>query len=458
MIEFYLGKTGSGKSYLALKTIYRTLLETDDYHVVTNLAIDKGKLNALMRARHPGVEPDVVGRIHFLDDNQCRQFYLYREPGNVLQPVTKEDEKQLKFPDFGEASKKSGIRILYVIDEAHIFFDAREWAQVGPTLNFFASQHRKFRCDVIFVTQFLDQVEKRLRNHSVKFTECINYGVRKLAFWKMPKVFRTLETYKAPPCPSESSGTCRIDLELADCYDTTAGVGVVGGNAKDKERRKGLPFWTLPATALAAAAALWFAPDLAVKGLVGAVEKAPQVEPAPAPAKPAPTAPGVPSASGSQVSGPSPLDSNRLAPSTVQAAPQAPRLRVRSWLVRGNQALITLDDGRVLTEEDPEFGGIARRGNALWVEGQKLYMVPPLAPTPPLAASQIAVNSKETAAKGTPDAVQGSYQGEAVIPTPESAAAVARLGGLSIIPPLQAPSGVSASQAPGRVPSRPSKP
>jgi len=428
MIEFLLGKTGTGKSYLALKRIASALVESDDVHVLTNLSVDVGKLNALLKRRHPHIEPDVVGRVHFLNDDQIRRFFLYREPGNVLEMVSKEDEKNLRFPDFDGACKRSGLRILYVIDEAHIFFDAREWAQVGPTLNFFASQHRKFRCDIIFVTQFCDQVEKRLRLHAAKFTECVNFGMRKLLFWKLPKVFRTLETYKAPPCPPDSTNNYTMDLELAGCYDTSAGVGVTGGNGPEKIRRKGLPFWTLPALGAGLVGVFWFIPDLAVLGLTKAVagDTAPASVGGSAPVQ-------VPAAvtrtghyQGS--TGPSDRPGDSARPREVSPSAPAPapvRAKVRGWAVRGNQALVTLDDGRTLTDQDIEFGGIARRGNAVWVDGEKLYLVEPRAPSLPFRV-------QETRTTG-PAVVVPDYAGEAVQPTPESAAAASRLSSLKTI-------------------------
>jgi len=441
MIEFILGKTGSGKSYLAVKTVADILVNEPEVHILTNLSLDLARLNVLLKERFPTIEPDVVGRVHFLSDEQCRKFYLYREPGNVLEPTTPAQQKELVFPDFDGASKRSGAPIVYVIDEAHIFFDAREWAQVGPTLNFFASQHRKFRVHrIILITQFLDQVEKRLRNHSVKFTECVNYGVRRLALWKLPKVFRTLETYKAPPCPSETSANYRIDPALADCYDTSAGVGVSGGNGPEKVRRKGLPFWTLPAAALAAAVALWFAPDLAVRGLLGAFGGSD-----PRQAEKLPVAPSQPLALESGMVKPAAQNDKQgnIQPAAVAIeAPRPPPPRVRSWLVRGNLAMVTMEDGRVLTEADPEFGGIARRGNAVWVDGVKSFMVPPL--VVPRPAPQMPVKGKETASEGPSPG--SSYQGEAVVPTPESAAASSRLSTLGMIPSLsQAPASSSSS-------------
>lgn len=426
MIEFILGKTGSGKSYLALRRVADFLVESDDGYVVTNLAINLGALNAYLKKEYPDREPDVCGRVRLLSEQEARQFYLHREVGNDIEAVSKEDEKALKFPAFEAAANRSQL-VLYVIDEAHIFFDAREWANVGATLNFFASQHRKFRSDVIFITQFLDQVEKRLRQHSTKFTECVNYGMRKFTLWKLPSVFRTLETYKAPPCPVESSGTRRMNKELADCYDTTAGVGVSGGRKPEKIRRKGLPFWTLLAGAAALVVVFWFAPDLFVKGITKAVSADVKIAPAP---MPAPARADQKQASNVKIEAPvATYTAPSVGPGREMVFQPSPKMQVRGWAVRGNgKAVVQMADGRRITEQDAEFGGIARRGNAVVIEGQKLFLVEPR------AGDQNAVKVKETAQDAVepkaPTVGNYQYQGEAVIPTPESAARIANMGPL----------------------------
>jgi len=429
MIEFYLGKTGGGKSYLALVEIAQFLAEYVEGYVVTNLSLKLGDLNAYLKETYPHLEPDVVGRVRILTDAETRFFYLHRENGNDIAPTSLEEQKRLVFPEFEAASNRSH-HTLYVIDEAHIYFDAREWANVGPALNFFASQHRKFRCDIIFITQFLDQVEKRLRNHATQFRECQNFGLRKWAFWKLPSVFMVRLTYKAPPCPSENTVTHRINVKLANCYDTTAGVGVKGGRAPERVRRKGWPFWTLPAAACVVGVAVAYLPDLFATKLldrVGSAGTASLAGHAPAAPKPSETKPASPAAV--------------LPVQTANAMPVVERqsLVVVGYVVRGGMATLVLSDGRTLTEKDPEFGGLDKRGTGAWVDGRKIYMARPVyrAPVPPAPVVSL------------PEAVPApisEYKGEALPLISDEAASptIGRAGGSLGLP--QAPnkgSGVS---------------
>lgn len=421
MIEFVLGKTGGGKSYFALRRIVEFLVESPDGYVVTNLSINVGELNAYLKEEYPHLEPDTCRRVRILSDQEARQFYLYREIGNDIAAVSKDDEKAMRFPAFEEAANRSQP-VFWVIDEAHIFFDAREWANVGATLNFFASQHRKFRSDILFITQFLDQCEKRLRQHATKFTECLNYGLRKFLVWKMPSVFRTRETYKAPPCPSDSSATYKINPKLARCYDTTAGVGVRGGRTPEKIRRKGLPFWTLIAGATALICAFWWSPDAVMKifrlSIGGTAPANPVETKVPVGAQPLRTgaAHTVTTPGGAVVSVGSsvgPANGQGFAPGATPAP--VPQLRVRGWAVRGDsrRVIVQTADGARYTEQDPEFGGISPRGNAVWIGGEKLYLVEPR------IVPQTVTRAKETAKEGPSWAVS-DYTDESVVPTAES--------------------------------------
>jgi len=95
------------------------------------------------------------------------------------------------------------------------------------------------------------------------------------------------------------------------------------------------------------------------------------------------------------------------------------RVRVRGWAVRGDNtaSIVQLDDGRRVTNEDSEYGGIARRGNAVWIGGDKLYLVEPRIPD---KSPEKGIEQPANSPPAPP------YIGEAVIPTPESVVASER--------------------------------
>ena len=60
-----------------------------------------------------------------------------------------------------------------LIDEAHIYLDSRtSVANRNKVITYLLLQTRKMGCDVFFTTQFLHQVDKRLRNLTSHIVEC----------------------------------------------------------------------------------------------------------------------------------------------------------------------------------------------------------------------------------------------------------------------------------------------
>jgi zonular occludens toxin Zot len=54
--------------------------------------------------------------------------------------------------------------LVLLVDEVDTIWDAREWADMSKLDRFRIKQSRKLGCDVIWTAQFVDQVEKSLRN------------------------------------------------------------------------------------------------------------------------------------------------------------------------------------------------------------------------------------------------------------------------------------------------------
>jgi hypothetical protein len=62
----------------------------------------------------------------------------------------------------GAGCERSGLVLL--VDEVDTIWDAREWADMSKLDRFRIKQSRKLGCDVFWTAQFVDQVEKSLRN------------------------------------------------------------------------------------------------------------------------------------------------------------------------------------------------------------------------------------------------------------------------------------------------------
>lgn len=267
-VHFICGKPGGGKSLYAMRLILDELLH-GQRPIVTNMAINfselwlhlvgAGYLNTLENVRRiaegSAYDPDVHirydgpqhirDRVLILDEVQLRRFFCFRgfDGKEDVEYVTTDEWKTGKRMSF--TSLTHGV--FYVLDEVHIAFPARDWANTGQQVLYYLSQHRKLGDDVLCVTQHLDNLDKQFRTMAQDFTWIRNLSKIKMGLFKMPGMFlrSTYVTDTENASPTET-GTFRLNVSgIAKCYDTAAGIGVIGRSGADLgERRKGL-HWSL---------------------------------------------------------------------------------------------------------------------------------------------------------------------------------------------------------------------
>jgi len=268
MIRLFLGTPGAGKSYGALKEVVLELLYSQRI-VITNLPVLPGLLNAWMAKNHPEWTDDINQRVRIIGEDQTKEFYRYRSVIGDIGTVTKGDALEGKHLPYGE---HKGNGVFYIIDEAHIPFDSREWASTGTELTFYNSQHRKMNDELIFVTQFEKLIDVRVRGFVQEFWYFNNDGLE--AFWtyfQKPAGF-TVEVHRKPPSgphsppPLERRKT-RMDFTLAACYDTSAGVGITGRKMPEVKRKKKFAVWWLAIPVLLLGFMFLKAPDVLTSGI-----------------------------------------------------------------------------------------------------------------------------------------------------------------------------------------------
>lgn len=137
MIAIYEGKIGGGKTYLAVCRILAHLAKGGT--VFTNVELKLEGVAAYL-AKHHGVEldPDAV---RFLNESESWDFHKYLKAGRE-------------------------INTLCVIDEAHLWFNARDHSITAATkreLITFLSQSRKLKVDVIFIVQAAENLDAQFR-------------------------------------------------------------------------------------------------------------------------------------------------------------------------------------------------------------------------------------------------------------------------------------------------------
>lgn len=62
-----------------------------------------------------------------------------------------------------ERCRSDRVGLVLLVDEVHMIWGAREWAEMGKIARYRLTQSRKLGIDVIWTAQFTDQVEKNIR-------------------------------------------------------------------------------------------------------------------------------------------------------------------------------------------------------------------------------------------------------------------------------------------------------
>jgi hypothetical protein len=237
-IHFISGKPGGGKSMHAVRIVLDEL-KKGKRCVVTNLPLKIADLNIY------APDCNAVARVRILEETELARFYMHR--GWCIETGQNEDlEERCRDGILQLTAPSAGV--LYVLDEAHLCFNSREWAKLGKGCLWYLSQHRKFGDDVLVVTQHCDNVDKQFRVLAQDFTYCTNLSkVRSLGF-RGPDSFllRTFGSWPMAAGSEQAVSSFRLDVVgLGSLYDTACGVGLLeraNAPADTKARKRG-PSW-----------------------------------------------------------------------------------------------------------------------------------------------------------------------------------------------------------------------
>lgn len=360
MISTYTGKPRSGKSYGALKREILDEALRGNRVIVTNLAIIPEEFAQYLHDVHPKCDFDVTKRLVVITKEEAKRFWLIRsaDRSKDIEDTSVQDQKKGIFPDFGP---HAGLGVLFVIDEAHVLFDARGWAQNGLALTYYNSQHGKLNDDVIFITQFLGLLDTRCKSFSQFYRVYRNYKFEKVfTFFRTPGYLEE-RSYTVEPkngIDHDERHEYRLDPRLAKCYDTSAGVGISGRGKPESFRFKGLNFGWLVAGLVSVCVGLWFLADLPVY-LVGksdggkAAKKAIYGEDK--------SAPGAKPDTPHLVDRPSVRENTPPQPERKQAlVSDLDERSVVGYVARNGRVNVVMSDGVIYTEDDPELEHVYR--------------------------------------------------------------------------------------------------
>jgi hypothetical protein len=238
--------------------ILRILAQTQNI-IVTNMALRVDAMQEYCDDR--GIDVNVVDRIVMLSDEQAKNFWLYRSEDYTIPMPDGYDGKNSPNVDYTpmftdprwrvncrlnkpDGSPEDFRGTAYIIDEVQNIWPARGWQGTSSHLTFYLSQHGKLGDTVYFVTQNVKNVDRILYSVAQDFTYCRNHRIEKHGKFRGDNKF-SAKTYPGPVFDSSAATMNEeiytLDLDVAACYDTSAGVGMPGGGTADAgQRAKGL--------------------------------------------------------------------------------------------------------------------------------------------------------------------------------------------------------------------------
>lgn len=348
-IHVILGKPGSGKSLYATSRLIDELVH-GERNVVTNLPLKPDRLNEYLQERYPNVNCRLLDRLRILSDDEMREFWKFRGPDWA-----------------GDKDGANGVA--YFLDEAHIAFNARDWANLGRGALHYLSQHRKLGDIVWPITQAPGNLDKQFRSVAEDFTVLRNEYTAKFGVFRGRGRF-VRKTYLSEPSgnaePFETASFVLDKDGIASCYDTAKGIGVHGNKADIGRRAKGIPIILVVPGALLLALCCVAIPMLLGRGVKAYIE----------PEKADTVTSGVESKAVSRGSAPSEATATTVGPPHyTDDTPQVP-LYVTGIVIMGHRINVQLSDGRVLTEKDSELSRPAKveRNSVTLATGERLFL------------------------------------------------------------------------------------
>ncbi len=262
-IVFVSAVIGGGKSLYATRCILEELRRSNRM-IVTNVPLrmdtpaeDDGTTMTVAEWCHKYIdEPvDLRKRLRVLTREEVFEFWRYLPDRDPLPLVSqaRPGKDPVEVTDLEarvELARKGEIPFgcFYVIDEVHLYFAARDWQAIGNKVEHYMSQLRKCNDDLFLITQHPEKVDKNFRRNSTQWLYLKNMSRTRLWGGVMLKGRFRYNIYPDMPQrgdkPEQSGWMQLADKEYHKCYDTMAGVGLMGKMHPESSRVKGY-HWSL---------------------------------------------------------------------------------------------------------------------------------------------------------------------------------------------------------------------
>jgi hypothetical protein len=225
------GKPGAGKSYFATRCIIAEITKGNNRTIVTNVPINRKKLREYVKKDFNLYD------LETFSDN--RFFFSNRGHYNITIDNASENL------DFGNLLKEDDEGVLYIIDEAHLYFNARNWKHMlGATLSYITFiRHIGDTC--IYMCQKFSDIDSQFRGKTQAFHLLRNLSKERWGWFKRGNGFRCYQYQDEAHIASHGSSTDKssrdftysFNLDVANCYNTS-----LFNKAHDKKYKvRGIP-------------------------------------------------------------------------------------------------------------------------------------------------------------------------------------------------------------------------
>lgn len=220
-IETLVGRIGSGKSLTAVRRMCKYMANGGHCYTNIKLKIDQCSRYAALNWQLD-IDPSLY---HPLTPDQISMFHRYTASGT---------------PD---------CHTLVVIDEAQLYFNARDWAKADREFLTFLTQCRHVHTDIIFISQSSENIDKQIRRLITTETRCRDWSKMQVGFLKFKALQLVMEAIY------DYDGKTLLHREwilkeqaLFDCYDSYEMVATfprleaVGQGKKRRSKVSGVKF------------------------------------------------------------------------------------------------------------------------------------------------------------------------------------------------------------------------
>ena len=204
------GKPGAGKSYFSVRVILAEI-KKENRQIVTNVPINVEKLR-----EYAGVDCN-ISQIKTFEDNR----FFFTQRGTYEYEFEHEGETI----DFSKYLKDDDQGVLYIIDEAHLYFNSRNWKSMAQATLCFFTFIRHCGDTLLYLTQKHTDVDSQLRGKTQTFNLIRNLSRERLGWMKRGTGFRLYQYLKEQDIEGIKNPvqdfSYSFKLKIAECYRTS---------------------------------------------------------------------------------------------------------------------------------------------------------------------------------------------------------------------------------------------